>query len=203
MSGRDAPGWYRDPHDPGRLRRWNGRNWTRQTRPVPDWLRTVRAEPAPGPPGRSRARGFWLLSIACLVAAFVVLVLRGGSGETVESIGDRDFAQAADRRCEEAAAEIRSLPRSSDDAERIGRMIAEWRLMVADLEGLDVAPADRSAVAAWLRDWRRWLDAGAEYVEALDEADRRTADFISNRSQPAKQRIDRFALANGMPSCVI
>lgn len=57
-------GWYPDPSDPGRLRLWDGANWSVETRPG--------GTGTPPPPGGDRPARWQLVVTAAAVVAFVV-----------------------------------------------------------------------------------------------------------------------------------
>ena len=177
------PAWYPDPAQPDRIRRWDGRAWTNDVRPLPTWLRTLRL--SPGPPDRvpKGSRRLWMISAACLaLGAMFLLVI--GRGEIVDPdrIADRTFAAAADERCAEAVA--------SDHDE----LLDEWTAMVDDLRELPVLASDAPAVDRWLRAWGRSIDLGREGSDA-------GARTLEERQRAEAARL-RFALVNGMNACL-
>jgi hypothetical protein len=186
------PAWYPDPTRPDdRIRRWDGRAWTDDVRPLPTWLRTLQL--APGPPNRvpRGSRRLWLISAACLaLGAMFTLVLSRGEIDDPDRLGDRTFAAAADERCATAEAKDHSA------------QLDEWEAVVADLRDLPVASADAPAVDRWLRSWDRSIDLGRTRLAALEEGDEAAAErAVARRQDPEAARI-RFALVNGMNRCL-
>lgn len=185
------PAWYPDPSSPDRVRRWDGRAWTSDVRPLPTWLRTLRL--SPGPPGRvpQGSRRLWMISAACLaLGAAFLLVLSRGEIVDPDRIADRTFAAAADDRCAAAVA-------SEHD-----ELLDEWTAMVDDLRDLPVLATDEPAVDRWLRAWDRSIDLGRERAEALEDGDEAAAGrALEQRQAPEATRV-RFALVNGMNACL-
>ena len=203
---RHPPAWYPDPEHPDRIRRWNGRAWTDDVRPLPAWVRTVRL--APGPPARVRhpSRRLWATSAACLLAGALVMLLLGrGTGTDPDRLGDRAFARAADVRCAETR---RALPErtgrrsTASELRALEGRTAAWERMVDDLRELPVAGADTALVDAWLRSWDRWTALQHDYVEAIEDGDEAEANRIVVAAQTPHALITRFALVNGMNDCV-
>ena len=185
------PAWYPDPGHPERIRRWDGRHWTEDVRPVPTWLRTLRLSPGPRARVPAASRRLWVTSAACLLlgAAFLLVLGRSG-GADPDRIGDRAFAAAADARCGTVVA---------DDHEEL---TDEWEQMVDDLRSLPVADADTAAVDRWLRAWDRSVALSAGRAEALVAGDEQEAGrLLEQRQAPDAARI-RFALVNGMNRCL-
>ena len=168
------PAWYPDPGNPDRIRRWNGRAWTEDVRPLPTWMRTLQL--SPGPPDRvpRSSRRLWIISALLLATGALVMVLMSrGFVRDLDRIEDRRFAAAADARCQAAAA--------SDDDDGRARL-------VADLRALPVDDDDAPAVDRWLRAWDRWIDDGG-------------ADRPSGRL--AHAQVLRFADVNDLPHCAV
>ena len=188
---RHPPAWYPDPEHPGRIRRWDGRSWTDDVRPVPTWLRTLRLSPGPTARVPTASRRLWITSAACLLLGALFLLVLGRSGSPdPDRIGDRRFASAADDRCAAVAADERE------------ELIGEWGRMVDDLRALPVADADTAAVDRWLRSWDRSIALTAERAEALAEGDEQEAGRLLDEREAHDATRIRFALVNGMNRCL-
>ncbi|MBW3615842.1 MAG: DUF2510 domain-containing protein, partial [Actinobacteria bacterium] len=86
------PAWYPDPKDPARVRRWDGRAWTNDVRPLPEWLRTLRLSAGPAVQASRSSRGLWATSAALLVLGALLMVILGTSGDDDEArIDDAAF----------------------------------------------------------------------------------------------------------------
>jgi hypothetical protein len=205
------PAWYPDPQDPRRIRRWDGRAWTGDVRPLPDWLRTVQLSVGPGS-ARHRlplgARRLWLVSAAILsLGAALMVLLANGRADHPDRLHDDRFAKAANRRCTEAADEVAAL-RSSvsgiDVADRVARadgVSSVWATAAEDLRDRPVAGADREKVERWLSTWDRWTTLGHDYAEAIDDRDEVEAEAIVAAAEGERAALARFALVNAMPAC--
>lgn len=209
MTRTRPPAWYPDPRDPGRLRRWDGRAWTSDTRPFPSWLRTL--DLAAGPSQHRSAvnrtiRRLWISSVVCLVLALALLDVLGGGSTVVERISDRRFAAAANAACSRTEAidlEPNSRPlRGVAEIERVRGLVEAQERLVDELRALPVAAADQRAVDGWLAAWDAWTTAGHRYAQASAAGDEAQARAVSERSRVPKLHIDAFARANGMPQCV-
>lgn len=203
---RHPPAWYPDPGHPERLRRWNGRAWTDDVRPLPPWLRTVRLSAGPSARVPRTSRRLWASSAVLLaLGAVLMLALERAPGTDLDRIGDREFAALADARCEATG---RSLPDHSGprggDAE-LGRTEARtvlWDEMVRDLRALPVAGADTATVDRWLDEWDRWTALRHDYVTARRDGDEAEATRLLERAQVPHAAVVRFALVNGINSCI-
>ena len=186
------PAWYPDPTSPDRIRRWDGRAWTSDVRPLPTWLRTLRL--SPGPPGRRVPKGsrrLWMISAACLaLGAMFTAVLSRGEIDDPDRLTDRTFARSADVRCGSATASEHSA------------LLAEWEVMVDDLRDLPVASADAPAVDRWLRAWDRSIDLGRDRLAAGADGDEAAAERAAERREAPEAARIRFALVNGMNRCL-
>ena len=204
------PAWYPDPRDPARLRRWDGRAWTADTRPFPSWLRTLKLAPGPSqhrPAANRTIRRLWISSVVCLVLALGLLDVLGGGGSTVvERISDRRFTAAANAACsrtESVDIEPNSRPlRGGAEVDRVRRLVEAQERLVDQLRALPVTAADQDAVDGWLAAWDAWTTAGHRYAQASAAGDDAQARAVSERSRAAKLHIDAFASANEMPHCV-
>ena len=201
------PAWYKDPVQEGRLRRWDGRSWTTEVRPVPAWLGTVRLAPGPSTSPRRMAHRFWAASAALIALAFVLLtVLRHGGGDDPDRLDGDGFAREAASICDASRrgplADVPPPRRGTEDPRRIEALASGFEVMVADLRRIQVPVADRERVARWFEAWDDYIALGHRYADALradDGVDERQANFDS---QVPKRAVDRFSVVNGMNSCI-
>ncbi len=200
------PAWYPDPRDPARLRRWNGRTWTAETRPFPDWLRTLRLSPGPGRRGRSRTRRLWMASGALLMAACAFLwFVEVPDRLEHDRFHDRAFVSQANTVCAAVAGTVYANNRHHsdevDDADRLRQLDDGWRHMLDDLDALPTAPAATAKINGWLSEWREVVRLLGVYATEITESGRPTA-ATSRALNRAKHDVDRFAYANGLSSCL-
>jgi hypothetical protein len=190
------PAWYPDPGHPDRIRRWDGRAWTGEVRPLPTWLRTLQLSPGPPVKVPRTSRLLWGTSGALLVVGAVLLLALGrGAAADVDRIDDRTYAEAADERCARTG---RAIAADRDTEDRT----AAWEAMVDDLRELPVAEADAPAVDRWLRAWDEWTELGHDYAAAKAVDDDAGARQILADSQEPNARMTRFATVNGLDRCI-
>jgi hypothetical protein len=205
------PAWYPDPQDPRRVRRWDGRAWTGDVRPLPDWLRTVHLSIGPGS-ARHRlplgTRRLWLVTAALLsLGAAVMVLLANGRATDPDHLGDRSFAKAANRRCTEAGDEVAALRSSANGIDVATRVVradgvsSAWASAVDDLRDLPVAGTDRTKVERWFETWDRWTTLGHDYADAIDDEDDAGARAIVDAAEGERAALARFALVNAMEAC--
>ena len=205
---RHPPAWYPDPHDPARLRRWDGSSWTNDVRPFPDWVRSLRL--APGPPARRPrgrpviARRLWAASTITLTTALVLLLsLTSPYRRTVDAdrVRDLEFIAAASEVCTRAKEEVlRPYDPDVDDPEELATGV---ELFVDELRDIDVDPGDQPRVERWLAAWDEWTEAGHRFAVAQRLGDVDRAKAISQESAAARAEVNRFASANALEPCVI
>lgn len=125
-----GPGWHPDPHQPARLRYWDGRAWTQHTSPVP-------ATPHPKATQRQpRSRTY------VIVAAVVLLAMIGIGALGEDESADEVTASSA---TEVAGGDATTAPDTSDD------LSAEAEVAdVPALTGVDQVAAERKLARAGL-----------------------------------------------------
>ena len=209
-----APGWYPDPADDTRMRRWDGNQWTGDSRERPPWA-------PPGAIAREVAtrkpRGkHWL---ALLVAAMILFVGVSYKGLTAKpdlpdrSIFDAQFIAAANDTCRDEIVALKSErprpgsregrdPGSHDDVARTVEDVAKRLDAIADrLRRLPVLAEDEADVAGWLADWDRYIALGHDYAAAVREDHRRQGD-IAEEGVATARRATLFAEANKLDACM-
>lgn len=201
------PAWYPDPRHPGRVRRWDGRAWTGDVRPMPDWLRTVRLSPGPRARLPHTTRALWATSAILLVLGGVLLiVLRITAADTAVRVGDHRFLRLAEERCAKTEDEVIGPNRrhltGPAEAERVDMLATGWDAMVVDLRALPVAPGDEAKVDRWLGAWERSTALVHDYAGALAAKDTARGTEVLRRSARPKAEMNHFAYANGLNACV-
>lgn len=178
-------------------------------------MSTTAAPPAPRSPGRPAPwKRYGVLALLAVFAAFWTWALFFASKESINRIGDRDWAARAEQICAEATTEREALA----DYTRIDRATPELIQRRADIVDaatdiltamLDavvaVAPDDakgRELIPQWERDYRTYLADRRAFAEEL----RRTGDnlaFYETASDgiPLSEKVATFAGDNEMPSC--
>lgn len=200
------PAWYPDPKDPDRVRRWDGRAWTGDVRPMPEWLRTLQL--SAGPAGRSphSSRLLWAVSAALLGLGAVLMMILSSGSDDGSRIRDTAFIRQVNQRCARAEQEIvkpnREQRKGADEADRIEKLAGGWEQMVSDLRRLEVAPQDQAKVDQWFGAWDRLTELGHQYAEAVAADNSAAAQRVLERTVEPKQDISRFAYVNGMNSCI-
>ena len=200
------PAWYPDPRDPARLRRWNGRAWTSETRPFPEWLRTLRLSDGPRRRAPARGRRLWVVSAGLFALTGLVLwVVEVPSALDRERITDIAFVTRANGVCAAVAetvyADTRHHSASIDDADRLRELDAGWARMLDELDAVAAAPAARPKIDRWLSRWREVVRLLDRYATELDQ-NGRPAPATSRALNRAKHTVDRFAYVNGINSCL-
>jgi len=162
-------------------------------------------------PGDS-ARGWTLGRVGVVVFALAMVTfwtwaLFFASKEAVNKIGDRAWAERAERICAEVEPRLRALElEASDDlfvrAELVDRSTAMLSGMLDDIEA--TPPSDDKGAAIvpdWLADYRTLLEDRRSYADGLRAG--RDVAFAETpvNGVPISERIETFAGDNEMPSC--
>jgi hypothetical protein len=196
------------------VRRWDGQAWTDEVRPLPDWLRTVRLSAGPGssrhrlPLGAPR---LWLVTAALLsLGAALMVLLATGAAKDPDRVHDRAFVRGAGRRCEQAAADVRTVRASASmggissqaRADRADAEAAVWADVVDDLAQLPVAGVeDHRRVDRWLATWDRWVTLGHDYADAIEAGDDVEARAVVDAGERERAALVRFAIVNKIGTC--
>lgn len=189
------------------MRRWDGRAWTGDVRPLPEWLRTLRLSPGPAAHSGHSSRRLWAASAGLLaLGALLMVIMAGADADDQSRIGDEVFLRQANERCARADEEVvqpNSKPMAAEsDSRRVEALAAGWEQMVADLRRLEVARPDQARVDRWLGAWDRWARLGHDYARALAADDDAAAQEVLEQSRPSRHEISRFAYVNGMNACI-
>jgi hypothetical protein len=163
-------------------------------------------------PPRRGTLGRVLLVVAVLAMLAMwayVLYLAFGPGRkpSPDRLSDPTFARTAQAVCEDALDDVARLPPAKDAATALERaeivVLANQRFaaMVDDIEPLAPAGEDGEVVAAWIADWRTYLDDRAAYATAL-RSDPDARFFVTARANDqVTEYIDAFAADNHMAAC--
>ncbi|MDP9441803.1 MAG: DUF2510 domain-containing protein [Actinomycetota bacterium] len=200
------PAWYPDPKDPDRVRRWDGRAWTGDVRPLPEWLRTLQLSAGPAGKSPHSSRLLWAVSAGLLGVGALLMVILSSGGDDESRIHDKAFVREANRRCARAEQEVvrpnGGRRKGAADAVRVETLAGGWEQMVSDLRRLEVAPRDQAKVDQWFRAWDRLTELGRQYATAIAAEDSTAAQRVLERTVEPKQDISRFAYVNGVNSCI-
>lgn len=209
----DAPGWYPDPADETRMRRWDGGQWTGESRERPPWA------PASGVPAvteRKKPAWHWKVFGAVAVLLFGAIsykALTAPANLPDRTIFDPEFIAAANDTCrDEITALHNERPRpGSREAKEPGTLeqvaakvdsVADRLQGVADrLRRLPVLPEDKADVDGWLADWDRYTELGHDYAGAVRDDSSRQGD-IAEEGVGVGRRATLFADANKLDACM-
>lgn len=148
-------------------------------------------------------RGVRWLSASLLVAGAC-----GGSPDAPR-IEDSGFTSSAGRLCAAQLPPLRAdiaddTPREpSEIAPLVEDRAEKLDVLVGELESLDVVPAARGEIEAWLKDWRVYVKVGGRYAEALREGDPQVYSAVAEEGVEPQERISAFARANGFEDCAL
>ena len=204
--GAHPPAWYHDPHVTGQLRRWDGKGWTNDVRPIPGWMRGLTLAPSPPPTAGllarpMLARRLWTASTVTLALALLILLslLSTMRSQLVEGeeVNDPRFLAGAAAVCDRYS---RDLTQAGGDATATAEVT---RRLIAELRDVEVVAEHADAVGRWLAAWDARADAVGGYAEAVAGDDRAQAARLSNLGAAAGIEINRFSYANGLQACVL
>jgi hypothetical protein len=157
-------------------------------------------------------RGVVLLAVAGL-AAFWAWALFFASKEAVNKIGDRDWAERAERICAAAQAQRSELVDErrldADDpamlAERATIVDEATDIVEAMLDDVVVAVPDdekgRALVPLWEADYRTYLENRRQFTERLRAGSDEPFTEAAVDGIPISEKLEQFASDNEMPSC--
>jgi hypothetical protein len=158
----------------------------------------------------TRGRAAATVAVGAMVVMWLyVLYLAVGPGRQPppDRLDDPAFGRAAQDVCSEALDDVAELPRAvqadtaGERADTIVRANARFGAMLDDLAPLAPAGEDGEIVAAWIADWRTYLDDREAYADALrTDPDARLFVTARDREQ-ITEYIDAFAADNRMPAC--
>ena len=124
-------------------------------------------------------------------------------------ISDTAFERRAEDVCRryvqvfDTATTLGQSPSARDSGDFLEHIASTFDGMVAQLHALPVAPADRTAVAAWLGQWDAYDTFGHRYAAAVAAQSERDLVEQDSAAQGALRRSrNAFATANHMPACV-
>lgn len=132
-----------------------------------------------------------------------------GGGADAPRIDDPRFAGQAERICSQELPPLRAdlsddEPREpAEVAPTIDDRAASLEALVRSLRALPVKPAARAEVDEWFGDWRRYIDVGRRYADALRDGDPDRYSAVADEGLEPQARISAFARANGFKSCAL
>jgi hypothetical protein len=148
--------------------------------------------------------------IVAMVAMWAyVLYLAFGPGRQAppDQLADPTFGRLAQERCEAAHDVVATLPpaieaeTAAERADIVDEANARFSTMIDEIEPLAPEGEDGAIVAAWIADWRTYLDDRAAYAAALRrDPDARLYVTARDREQ-VTEYIDAFAADNHMAAC--
>jgi hypothetical protein len=157
-------------------------------------------------------RGVILLAVVGL-AAFWVWALFFASKEAVNKIGDREWAQRAERICAAAQAERGELVDErrldTDDpqmlAERAAIVDEATDIVETMLDDVVAVPPDdekgQALVPQWEADYRTYLVNRREFTDRLRAGENEPFTEAAVDGIPISEKLEQFAGDNEMPSC--
>jgi hypothetical protein len=171
----------------------------------------VTAPASDAPPKTWRAsRVLVTVAVVIMVAMWgYVLYLAFGPGRQPppDRLADPAFARLAQATCESAHREVRELPpaieaeTAEERAEIVDEANARFSAMIDEIEPLAPGGEDGEIVAAWIADWRTYLQDRSAYAAAL-RTDPQARLFVTARDrEQVTEYIDAFAADNHMAAC--
>lgn len=157
-------------------------------------------------PARAVVTVLVLLMVA-LWSYVLYLAIGPGRQDPPDRLADPDFAPAAQAVCSAALDEVAQLPSATEvgtadeRADAIEAANEVFAAMVDDLAALAPDGEEGDIVAAWVADWRAYLEDRADYAEDLRD-DPAARFFVSTRNNDQMtEYIDAFAADNRIPAC--
>lgn len=159
------------------------------------------------------ARGVLVL-VCALLAAMWVYAFGFAPRESINRVNDREWSKRAESFCREAAldrTELTDLTKLDvDDPAAVARRAELIDLATDTLErALDriaaAPPADdkgREIAPLWIADYRQYLDDRREYADEIRSGDVKSFTESQVDGLPISEKIETFARANEMNSCI-
>ena len=148
--------------------------------------------------------------IVAMVAMWAyVLYLAFGPGRQPppDQLADPTFGQLAQARCEAAHRDLAGLPpavevqTAAQRADILDEANARFGVMIDEIEPLAPGGDDGEVVAAWVADWRTYLEDREAYADAL-RTDPEARLYVTARDrEQVTEYIDAFAADNHMAAC--
>ena len=149
--------------------------------------------------------------LSASVAATAVMALAGACGgqPPAPTIEDPRFARQAEQICARDLQPLRAdlsddEPRQpAEVAPTIEARAASLEVLARKLRALRVQDAARPEVDNWLADWRRYIEVGRRYADALRGGDPDRYSAVADEGLEPQARISAFARTNGFDSCAL
>src|SRR5688572_5440436 len=137
----------------------------------------------------------------------VYLAFGPGRQSSPDELADPTFGRQAQARCEAAHEDLADLPvaieagTAAERADIVDEANARFATMLDEIEPLAPEGEDGEIVAAWIADWRTYLEDRAAYADAL-RTDPDAQLFVTARDrEQVTEYIDAFAADNHMAAC--
>ena len=147
------------------------------------------------------------LAVLLVATTFWVWALFFASKESINRIGDRQWAARAEEICAAAKTELRRLDRlTSEDLHVRADLVVRSTDLLGEMldEVVAVAPTDakgQAIVPDWEADYRTLLADRYVYAEQLRQGEDGPFTETAVQGIPITERIETFAGDNEMPSC--
>ena len=123
-----------------------------------------------------------------------------------EEFFDKTLAERANAVCADAKDEqdgLPSLPNSptfDERADAVERTIPIYKEMLGRLRALE-APGENTAYDEWLRHWRKFIEVGVTYADAIRTEDPAVFEPAGNAGDEPATEMNSIARANDMHAC--
>lgn len=153
-----------------------------------------------------------MLAVLVLLGGWVYILFFYDPGLLIDELADREFPEAAERICAEAAQQFDELPiavEATTHLERADTVERSNEIFTEMLDRLDpIVPSEpatvRAGVTEWIADWRTYVEDRRDYVVRLREDS--MARFLespkASSNRGITRAIDSFAQVNRMESCM-
>jgi hypothetical protein len=142
-------------------------------------------------------------------AALLALLLTAcGDSTPPKTISDAAFVKQANAVCAARVPQLRAPEHKATSttevrAENLVRTADGLAAVAAKLRTIDVRPADRPEVNAWLADWDRFVAVGRRYAAAVKANDPERFSKIDDEAIALTKKIGKFARGNGIDACIL
>jgi hypothetical protein len=190
------------------MRRWDGAQWTGESRALPPWA-------AGRAGGRRRIPTHWLVFGGVALLLFLLTTYKAFTARPdlpKRTVFDAAFIAQANSVCRSELTPLKSerpKPGSKEGKEpgpeskvaaQVDDVADRLHRLAQDLRAVPVDPGSRGAVLGWLADWDAYTDIGHQYADAVRSKQPIQAK-LADRGAKTGQRADLFAQANKLRDC--